>query len=543
MNKSIDDEELAKILSQPRLLRSLSDQGKIFCKLNEKSRIEIAGAPNISDTSFLNTFDEVNKNFEQIIDHKERAEAYRDLARQLDNIIRLEKRDNLRNLNENSKFIKEQYRHIEKLETELKLSQEQLLNSKAIINQLSEENTALFEAKELIEKEIETLSEKIRKTETLFDGFDLEVLAENIRKISEEYQTQQENQDLNQTIDNIVTDINNIKPVIIQAQNFFHNKNMQVEAKDVISGIPMFNGDVKHLDGFLNAAGLYTSLVDENQKAIVLKIIKAKITGDALSKAGPFTDEINTWALLKARLVEKIKKPVSLEYAQEDLNQVFQKKDESIEEYGSRVKNKLKKLNEASKTLSESNDQIKVLQKMNEKQAINKFEQNIRDPTIKVLVSAAGKSTLDECITFAMQKELTERNKNIKSCTLCGLSDHNEKTCNSRKNDGNSGGNFNRKRFGNGNGQQNRNFNRNNQNFDQKQSPGSSKNEQKSPNSGYSSNNPKNRSFNFQRSKSGSNGNEKSNENQKNVKVVSEEDSCDMKTVKEALKEAENSKN
>lgn len=585
MNDTIDDYDLNVILSQGRLLRSKSLDDKIFCKLNDQNRITVIGAPNQSDTSILDNFGEANKNFDQIIDDKERAEAYRDLASQLDEIIRQEKNDNLKNLNENSKIIHEHRNEIDKLETELKLNREQLLNSKSIINQLSgqktalieskeliekeveklenelnlskeqrinselkinqltEEKTALVESKKLIEKEVEKLNEKILKTQNLFEGIDLELLAETIKKIAEDFPADTENRDLNQTIDNLVTDINNIKPVIIQAQNLIQNPKMEVQAKDVIAGIPMFNGDVKQLDGFLNAADLYYSLVEENQKATVLKIIKAKITGDALFKAGPFGDDINTWALLKARLKLKIKKPISLEYAQDDLSQVFQKKDESIEDYGARVKTKLKKLNEASKPLTESPDQFKVVQKMNEKQAINKFEQNIRDSTIKVLVSAAGKSTLDECITFAMQKELTEKNKNIKSCTLCGLSGHNEKTCNSRKNTGNSAGNFNRKKFGNGNGQQNRNFNRNNQSGDQKQSPSSSKNEQKSPISGYSPSNQKNRSANFQQPKNGNNGNDKSNKNQKNVKMVNEEENCDMTTVKEALKQAENSKN
>lgn len=256
---------------------------------------------------------------------------------------------------------------------------------------------------ESAEKEVKKLSEQIEKTKNLFGDIDLEFLAEQIRKISEEYQTQSADQTADETIHNLIEDIYNIQPVITQARNALQNSKMQVEAKEVIAGIPAFSGDVKLLDGFLNAAELYYNLVEDHQKPTVLKIIKAKVTGEALAKAGPFEDEINTWALLKKRLIERIKKPVSLEYVQEDLNQVFQKKGESIEEYD--VKSKLKKLNEASKKLTESNDQVKVLRKVNEKQAINKFEQNIRDPTIKVLVSAAGKSTLDDCIAFAMQKE------------------------------------------------------------------------------------------------------------------------------------------
>ena len=226
------------------------------------------------------------------------------------------------------------------------------------------------------------------------------------------------------------------------------------------------------------------------------------------------------------------------------MNQVFQKKDEPIEEYGNRVKEKLKKLNEASKLLTTSNDQVEIVRKMNEKHAISKFEQNIRDPTIKVLVSASGKLTLDDCINFAMQKELIEKNKNIKACSLCGLPNHDGSPCAKEKNNGDSEGNSNRKKSnGGGNGQQNRGFYKKNYKFDRKQASDSNKSEQKPSSSGYSSNDSKNRSSNFSRSKDGNNKSEKSKDNQKNVKIVTEDEKIDLKTVQEALYEAQNPKN
>lgn len=86
---------------------------------------------------------------------------------------------------------------------------------------------------------------------------------------------------------------------------------------------------------------------------------------------------------------------------------------------------------------------------MNEKQAISKFEQNIRDHTVRVLVAAATKSSLDEAIAFAMQKELLEKSKNIKGCGICGLSNHTDATCHNRF--GNSSNKNNQKRMNNQN--------------------------------------------------------------------------------------------
>lgn len=173
---------------------------------------------------------------------------------------------------------------------------------------------------------------------------------------------------------------------------------------------------------------------------------------------------------------------------------------------------------------------------MNEKLAISKFEQNIRDQTIKVLVSAGGKSTLDDCITFAMQKELIEKNKNIKNCTWCGIPNHTEETCFKKKNSGNQ----NRKKNnnnGNGNGQ-NRNSDKNTQNSDR-----SPRSEQKPSTSGNHSGNFKNRPNNFNRSKNDNGKHEKPNENQKSVKIVSEEEKNDLKKVKDVLKESDEPKN
>lgn len=408
MSNPIDKETFEKLLNQPRLLRSLYNQQKILCQLNENNRIEILGSLSDNDTIILDDFEEANKNFEEIEDDHERAEAYRELARSLEEILKKNKEDNLKNLEENSKRVKQQQEQLGEIEKELKLTNEQLVNSKELSNKLSEEKSDLCNSIKLLKQEEAKLTKKLTDLENLCDKIDIDELIRRIQQLyPEENQEGEQNPDSNETINNISLNLTALKPTIEKAENFLQNKlKMQVEAKDVIAGIPMFNEDVKQLDGFMNACQLYYGLVEENSKPTVLKIIKAKITGEALLKAGPFEDELNTWELLKKRLVERIKKPVSLEYAQEDLNQIFQKKDESIEDYGNRVKEKLKKLNEASKKMTETNEQVQILRKMNEKHAISKFEQNIRNQTIKVLVSAAGKTSLDECITFAMQKEL-----------------------------------------------------------------------------------------------------------------------------------------
>lgn len=97
------------------------------------------------------------------------------------------------------------------------------------------------------------------------------------------------------------------------------------------------------------------------------------------------------------------------------------------------MRTKLRKLNEASRAMATTSAEKKILQDANEKLAISKFQQNIRDNTIRVLVISSTKTTLDEAIQTAMQKELMERSKNIKSCTHCGLNNHSVENCRKKK--------------------------------------------------------------------------------------------------------------
>lgn len=171
----------------------------------------------------------------------------------------------------------------------------------------------------------------------------------------------------------------------------------KIEMKDVISCIPVFTGKMEEFDAFINTCSMINTLVED--KATLLTIIKAKISGEALAKARPL-DTILTWENLSKRLHERLKKPVTFEYAQADLSNVFQKQDETLEDYAKRIKEKFRRLNEASKSISEVEVEMAVLRKANEKLAITKFQQNIRNDKLKVFVSAANKNTLDDNIQF-----------------------------------------------------------------------------------------------------------------------------------------------
>lgn len=292
---------------------------------------------------------------------------------------------------------------------------------------------------------------------------------------------------------------------------------MNVEAKDAILAIPVFSGDQKELDTFINTCDLYNSLVLEANRATLLLIIKAKIRGEALLKITPFED-CNTWAELKKRIRDRIRKPVTLEFAQEDLNKVAQAPNESMEDYGKKVKDKLRKLNEASRQLGTTDVERAILQKANERLAISKFEQNIKDNTVRVLVSATKNESLDDAIQMALQKELMEKNKNVSAmkCTHCGMTNHNIDTCRKKQNS-----NENKNKNNN-----NRSFSRNYPKNDQKNDSKQSSNDTQSKNSNQSQN--QGQSFNRNQNRNG---------NQRAVRSMEEE--LDSITLQEALEKEE----
>lgn len=500
--------EILELMPKRRLLRSQSVE--FYFKLDN------SGKPTIDEILTKNLIDlsvekeNLDDTLTLIDDPTERANAYKDICKQLKQIISAEREENLANLevqvekyqklaDENSTLRtvnNSQNSTIENLEELTKNLNEQLSNNKAL---LEETNSKFHKARELLKQcenvlEIEELNKKIIELNKIIDELKEEIeqekLTNELLKIPEKTNFEEKIVELNSKIKSLEKELNNslqkneqldadYQQQIINLEKEIEDRNqlisdstqnqngqnidpinanfpkslkMELQAKDIIIAIPSFTGDMKQFDGFLNTCGLYYDMVTNDQKPFVLKIIKAKISGEALLKAGPFDDTIDDWNKLKKKLKEHLKKPVSLEYAMEDLNNSFQKSDESIEDFGSRIKTKLRKLNQASRTMTDSDAEKKVVAKMHEKQAISKFEQNLRNQNVKILVSAAQKTSLDECITFAMQKELIEKNKNIKNCNYCGLQNHEENNCRKKmresqanqspKKNKNNGGNF-----------------------------------------------------------------------------------------------------
>lgn len=197
---------------------------------------------------------------------------------------------------------------------------------------------------------------------------------------------------------------------------------------DMINAIPIFEGHQKDLDYFISTCSTYNEIIEVDQREMFVSIIKTRLKGIALTKMEPVS-ELVTWALIKTRLEEKFKRPMTYETAQDELSNIRQSRTESIEIYGNNIRFALHKLNKATESLTTEAGALKLLRVANEKMATRKFEQGLYNNNLKICVGARDYTTLDTAIANAMLKEGLYRNESRVRCNYCNITGHTEKEC------------------------------------------------------------------------------------------------------------------
>lgn len=197
---------------------------------------------------------------------------------------------------------------------------------------------------------------------------------------------------------------------------------------DIINAIPIFEGHQKDLDYFISTCSTYNEIVKDEQKSMFLSIVKTKLKGIALTKMEPFS-EMTTWQMVQTRLEEKFKRPLNFEIAQDEISNIRQARNDSIEIYGNNIRFALHKLNKASESLTTDENALKLLRTANEKLATRKFEQGLYNINLKLCVGAKDCNSLDTAISYAMQKENLYKNESRDRCNYCHIVGHTENEC------------------------------------------------------------------------------------------------------------------
>lgn len=236
----------------------------------------------------------------------------------------------------------------------------------------------------------------------------------------------------------------NPNPIKRQAQNMAFTANQYVDL------IPKCK-DEKSVEQFISIVDTLHAGVENNDalKAVFLAIVKSKILGKAFNAIKGKSQD--SWENIKNHLVAGLEDKIDSPTASNKLVQIRQKKEESLKDYITRIKDALADLDKIS-IRNNNNEVIKnhVLG-LNDATAKSTFEFGLWNKQLKTIVVAAQKSTFAESQSFAVNQESTNfpelktesenkqksPNKNPIICYYCNKKGHIAPECRSKKRDGN----------------------------------------------------------------------------------------------------------
>lgn len=198
--------------------------------------------------------------------------------------------------------------------------------------------------------------------------------------------------------------------------------------KDISEFIPKFKGELQHLESYIGTCSLlHEQLTTDNDKKMFCIIARARLTEKAYDATKNVTD-IDTWQKLQKALTDYLSTPMNAENALSQLIECRQSNREKIREYANRVQNLLQILNTASCIGADETTAIFV-RNNNEKTAIRIFKYGIYNTSLRTVVKAGNKSTLNENVEYALEQELSDDTIECKTCNKKG---HNENDCYTR---------------------------------------------------------------------------------------------------------------
>lgn len=213
--------EILELMPKRRLLRSQSVE--LFFKLDDKQKPTIAEILNQSLFKIALNSTDLNNSLTQIDDPTERAEAYKELCTDLKRIISAEREENLKHLAEQIENVKnvieeneslrlkyqliyDRISNIDELKKENSTLQEQLLNSKAL---LDENNIKFQRSCEILSqcKNVEEVVNLNQKLEDLKEENEQLILNLELLKSPQQVNFEEKVAELNSNIQSLETEL------------------------------------------------------------------------------------------------------------------------------------------------------------------------------------------------------------------------------------------------------------------------------------------------------------------------------------------------
>ena len=166
-----------------------------------------------------------------------------------------------------------------------------------------------------------------------------------------------------------------------------------------------FDGDKRKLREFIENVDVVFELVESSKHDILLKCVKAKITGDAQSKL-MVRDLTHSLESIKAILEENYVTRRTLDYYSCKMFSARQGKGESIASWGNKIDELQTDLREAAKRVCKPEEILGAIGLINH---LGKacFIQGLYNESIKTIVRSRGESILSQATETALKEEST----------------------------------------------------------------------------------------------------------------------------------------
>lgn len=174
------------------------------------------------------------------------------------------------------------------------------------------------------------------------------------------------------------------------------------DLKTAVSLIPEMTGDESITKKLIDAIELYSSMLDdEGKKTLIQFVLKTRLTSNAKLRLSSNYDSV-------AALISDIKAHLLTQHSSTALHIELTHLTQSsatIEEYGRKIEDLLVNLT-ISQTDGNENTS-KVLQPINEKLAIRRFIDGLRNRSLRIILAARNYTTLKDVIRAAKEEELS----------------------------------------------------------------------------------------------------------------------------------------
>jgi hypothetical protein len=165
-----------------------------------------------------------------------------------------------------------------------------------------------------------------------------------------------------------------------------------------------FDGDKKKLREFIENVDIAFELVDPRNHDVLLKFVKAKITGEARSKL-MVRDLTHSWGLVKAILEENYSTRRTLDYYACKMFNARQGKGEGIASWGNKIDELQTDLREAARRVCKPEEILGAIGLINH---LGKacFIQGLHNERIQTIVRSRGESILlSQAIEISLEEE------------------------------------------------------------------------------------------------------------------------------------------